>query len=101
MRLSPEAQRWEHEKAALFVIRSLILSRAALVEQLCAYAPLRGRGDSSNSLARCKGKTGQYTDRGEAEKVADKLTRRDPDTPLFVYGCPECGGFHLTTSGRQ
>ncbi len=47
----------------------------------------------------CWGKE-RYTSRRFAEEVRHRAERREGE-PLKVYGCPECGGFHLTGRVRE
>lgn len=54
----------------------------------------RRRSKGRTSATRCRGKV-NYTARGFAEKVRRQLEAKSGET-VRVYGCPECGGFHLT-----
>lgn len=51
-----------------------------------------GNGHTDQRVKRACGKT-RYRTRG----IAEDARHRRLDEELRIYGCPECGGFHLTS----
>ena len=58
----------------------------------------RTKKDRSYHPERSCGKW-RYATRALAEKLRKKLT--DQGEPMMVYGCTECGGFHLSSQWRR
>lgn len=71
-----------------------------LLEQAGPPLPPAGRGDVTDAADVCRAKV-RYPTRAIAEQERHRLARAQRmDDGLFVYGCPECGGFHLTSRPR-
>jgi glutamine phosphoribosylpyrophosphate amidotransferase len=98
MTLSVEAQRFDQAKDFRLYVFLLNIQRFAHLEMLTSYHPLRGRGTSSAAVV-CGQKARFYT-RRDAERVRDKIERKDGDA-LEVYGCTCCGHFHLTSARKK
>ena len=56
----------------------------------------RPRAGEDPAEFRACGRKRRYETRVEAAKAAEKSSRRKDAPKIFVYGCPYCGGWHLT-----